>query len=281
VNALKKIEEITKIFEKNQIPFPQKEAQEIVCHIAKIDKVKLYSQNPQLTSRQIYEIYQLVQRRLKREPLQYIIGECDFFNIKLKVGPGVLIPRPETEILVEEFLKREEIKNKKNGLVVDLCTGSGCIALSIAKNLPQLKIIGVDISENAIKYAQKNKILNSVSNAFFVVGNLLSPLKKNSFISITANPPYVKSDEIINLQPEIRDFEPKEALDGGQKGLLYYEKILKNAEDYLIEEGLIFFEIGIRQSEEIKKMAKKLRFKVIKIVPDLAGIERVMILKRS
>lgn len=281
MNALKKIEEITKIFEKNQIPFPQKEAQEIVCHIAKIDKVKLYSQNPQLTSRQIYEIYQLVQRRLKREPLQYIIGECDFFNIKLKVGPGVLIPRPETEILVEEFLKREEIKNKKNGLVVDLCTGSGCIALSIAKNLPQLKIIGVDISENAIKYAQKNKILNSVSNAFFVVGNLLSPLKKNSFISITANPPYVKSDEIINLQPEIRDFEPKEALDGGQKGLLYYEKILKNAEDYLIEEGLIFFEIGIRQSEEIKKMAKKLRFKVIKIVPDLAGIERVMILKRS
>jgi release factor glutamine methyltransferase len=281
VNALKKIEEITKIFEKNQIPFPQKEAQEIVCHIAKIDKVKLYSQNPQLTSRQIYEIYQLVQRRLKREPLQYIIGECDFFNIKLKVGPGVLIPRPETEILVEEFLKREEIKNKKNGLVVDLCTGSGCIALSIAKNLPQLKIIGVDISENAIKYAQKNKILNSVSNAFFVVGNLLSPLKKNSFISITANPPYVKSDEIINLQPEIRDFEPKEALDGGQKGLLYYEKILKNAEDYLIEEGLIFFEIGIRQSEEIKKMAEKLRFKVIKIVPDLAGIERVMILKRS
>ncbi len=281
MNALKKIEEITKIFEKNQIPFPQKEAQEIVCHIAKIDKVKLYSQNPQLTSRQIYEIYQLVQRRLKREPLQYIIGECDFFNIKLKVGPGVLIPRPETEILVEEFLKREEIKNKKNGLVVDLCTGSGCIALSIAKNLPQLKIIGVDISENAIKYAQKNKILNSVSNAFFVVGNLLSPLKKNSFISITANPPYVKSDEIINLQPEIRDFEPKEALDGGQKGLLYYEKILKNAEDYLIEEGLIFFEIGIRQSEEIKKMAEKLRFKVIKIVPDLAGIERVMILKRS
>jgi release factor glutamine methyltransferase len=280
VNALKKIEEITKIFEKNQIPFPQKEAQEIVCHIAKIDKVKLYSQNPQLTSRQIYEIYQLVQRRLKREPLQYIIGECDFFNIKLKVGPGVLIPRPETEILVEEFLKREEIKNKKNGLVVDLCTGSGCIALSIAKNLPQLKIIGVDISENAIKYAQKNKILNSVSNAFFVVGNLLSPLKKNSFISITANPPYVKSDEIINLQPEIRDFEPKEALDGGQKGLLYYEKILKNAEDYLIEEGLIFFEIGIRQSEEIRKMAEKLRFKVIKIVPDLAGIERVMILKR-
>ena len=281
MNALKKIEEITKIFEKNQIPFPQKEAQEIVCHIAKIDKVKLYSQNPQLTSRQIYEIYQLVQRRLKREPLQYIIGECDFFNIKLKVGPGVLIPRPETEILVEEFLKREEIKNKKNGLVVDLCTGSGCIALSIAKNLPQLKIIGVDISENAIKYAQKNKILNSVSNAFFVVGNLLSPLKKNSFISITANPPYVKSDEIINLQPEIRDFEPKEALDGGQKGLLYYEKILKNAEDYLIEEGLIFFEIGIRQSEEIKKMAEKLRFKMIKIVPDLAGIERVMILKRS
>ncbi|MDI1472054.1 MAG: peptide chain release factor N(5)-glutamine methyltransferase [Thermodesulfovibrio sp.] len=281
MNALKKIEEIKKIFEKNQIPFPQKEAQEIVCHIAKIDKVKLYSQNPQLTSIQIYEIDRLVQRRLKREPLQYIIGECDFFNIKLKVGPGVLIPRPETEILIEEFLKREEIINKKDGFVVDLCTGSGCIALSIAKNLPQLKIIGVDISENAIKYAHKNKILNSVSNAFFVVGDLLSPLKKNSFISITANPPYVESDEIKNLQPEIKDFEPKEALDGGQKGLLYYEKILNNAEDYLIEEGLIFFEIGIGQAEEIKKMAEKLRFKMIKIVPDLAGIERVMILKRS
>jgi release factor glutamine methyltransferase len=106
-------------------------------------------------------------------------------------------------------------------------------------------------------------------------------LKKYSIIWITANPAYVESDDLKNLHPEIKDFEPKEALDGGQKGLLYYEKILNNAEDYLIEEGLIFFEIGIGQAEEIKKMAEKLRFKMIKIVPDLAGIERVMILKRS
>ena len=281
MNALKKIEEISKIFEKNQIPFPQREAQEIVFHIAKIDKVKLYSYNPQLTNLQIKEIDKLVQKRLTREPLQYIIGECDFFNIKLKVGPGVLIPRPETEILVEEFLKREEIKNIKEGLVVDLCTGSGCIALSIAKNLPQLKVIGVDISENAIKYAKENKIINSVSNAFFIVGDLLSALKKNRFFSITANPPYVKSDEIANLQPEIKDFEPKEALDGGQKGIIYYERILNNARYYLIKEGLIFFEIGIGQADEIKKIAEKQGFKVIKIIPDLAGIERVMILKRS
>lgn len=281
MRALEKIQEISEILKQNNFIFPEKEAQDIVCHVLKIDKVKVYSHNPEINKDNLKKIDSLVLRRLKREPLQYIIGKCDFFNIKIKVGKEVFIPRPETEILVEELIKIEEAKTQKNIFLLDLCTGSGCIALAIAKNLPNLKAFGVDISEKAIAYAQQNKKSNNISNAFFVVGDLFSPFRKNSFFYITANPPYIKTDEIESLQPEIRNYEPKQALNGGKTGLYYYEKILKEAHEYLVKEGLILMEIGINQSNMIKEIANNRGFEVIKIVNDLAGIERVMILKRS
>ncbi len=281
MRALKKIQEISKKLKENNFEFPEKEAQDIVCHVLQIDKIKLYSLNPEVDKKNSEKIAKLVQRRLKREPLQYILGKCDFFNIQIKVGKGVLIPRPETEILVEEFIKIAKKKDKEGKFLLDLCTGSGCIALAIAKNLTYLKVFGVDISEEAIKYARENKKINNISNAFFIVGDLFSPFRDNSFSYITANPPYVKTEEIENLQAEIKKYEPKEALDGGLTGLDYYEKILKKAFNYLLKEGVIFLEIGINQSNVIREMANVNGFEIIKIVKDLAGIERVMILKRS
>lgn len=130
-------------------------------------------------------------------------------------------------------------------------------------------------------YAKKNKVLNNVENINFVVGDLFEPFKEKVFSCITANPPYVKTEEVFNLQPEIRDFEPFEALNGGVDGLNFYRKIIENAHKYLLKDGLIFLEIGMGQAETVQNLALAEGFEVLEIVKDLAGIERVMILKKS
>ncbi|MCS7163855.1 MAG: peptide chain release factor N(5)-glutamine methyltransferase [Thermodesulfovibrio sp.] len=274
MKSLDKIREIV-----NEFHLDIKEALEIVCHVLKVDKINLYIKNPEITPKQAEAIKSLVQRRLKREPLQYILGECSFYNIKVKVGPGVLIPRPETELLVEKVIEKKSLIASVGDRVVDLCTGSGAIALAIGKNLPKLQIYGVDISKKAINYAIENKRLNNIENVMFIVGDLFSPFREKVFACITANPPYVKKDEISNLQPEIRDYEPWEALNGGEDGLDFYRKIIKNARKYLLNEGLIFLEIGYGQFKEVQDIALMEDFKVLDMIKDVAGIERVMILK--
>lgn len=281
MKALDKIREIKSFFEKKLINNPQKESEEIVANVLKINKVKILTENPIISSEQLKLIESYVNRRLRREPLEYILGECDFCDIKLKVGPGVLIPRPETEIIIEEFKKKINIMPKQSNRVIDLCTGSGCIALSIAREFPQLKIFGIDISMKALLYANENKKLNKVENAYFLIGDLFAPIKYNFFMAITSNPPYVKSEDIETLQTEVRDYEPDLALNGGEDGLLFYRQIIQQADRYLLSGGLIFFEMGINQSLSIEKMAKNRSYKIIEIIKDLAGIERVMILKKS
>lgn len=275
---MKALDKIRKILNENSHDI--KEVQEIVCHVLKVEKTQLYTKNPEITSNEEKLINHLIERRLNREPLQYILGECIFYNIKIKVGPGVLIPRPETEIIVEEVIKRQNLIKKTGYRVLDLCTGSGCIALAVAKNIPQFHVFGIDISEKAVMYAKKNKVLNNVENINFVVGDLFEPFKERVFSCITANPPYVKTEEVFKLQPEIRDFEPFEALNGGVDGLNFYRKITENTHKYLLKDGLIFLEIGMGQAETVQNLALAEGFEVLEIVKDLAGIERVMILKK-
>ncbi|WP_028845533.1 peptide chain release factor N(5)-glutamine methyltransferase [Thermodesulfovibrio thiophilus] len=279
MKAFDQIKEIVRVLKEQNFDHPEKQAEDIVCHVLKIEKIKLYTQNPDLTSEQAETINFLVKRRLKKEPLQYILEECEFYNIRIKVGQGVLIPRPETEILVEEVIKRKDLIINRGKTILDLCTGSGCIALAIAKNIPQSKVYGIDLSKRAIFYANETKTLNNIKNASFIVGNLFEPLKKKLFTCITANPPYIKTEEIYTLQSEVKDYEPFEALNGGADGLQFYREILKRAKEYLINDGLIFLELGLGQTETVKDISKSNGFEIIKNVKDLAGIERVMILK--
>ncbi|MGB9892448.1 peptide chain release factor N(5)-glutamine methyltransferase [Thermodesulfovibrio yellowstonii] len=276
MKALDKIREIV-----NKFSFNIREAQEIICHVLKIDKIQLYTENPEITSEQAHTIKSLIERRLKKEPLQYILGECYFYNIKIKVGRGVLIPRPETEILVEQVLERQKLISNTGNRILDLCTGSGCIALAIGKNAPEFQIFGIDKSEKAVKYATENKALNNIKNVIFLVGDMFNPFKEKIFACITANPPYVKTDEISKLQPEIKNYEPLEALNGGEDGLNFYRKIIENAEKYLLNSGLIFLEIGQGQAKAVQNIALMSGFNVIEVVKDIAGIDRVMILQKS
>jgi release factor glutamine methyltransferase len=220
----------------------------------------------------------MISRRCNREPLQYIIGNIDFLGLNLEVGEGVLIPRPETELMAEHAIKLLEARNTKQKLVLDLCTGSGCMALAIAVKFQDALVYGVDISEKAIRYARINAERNNTENAFFYCGNLFSTVKKTrSFDLIISNPPYIKSDDIKDLQPEIRDWEPLSALDGGRDGLVYYREIVPAARQILNDSGILMLELGDGYAQSLKEMFENSGYSSIEILKDYSGKERIVL----
>ncbi len=289
MTALDKIKGITAFLQRCGIEDAEKESEIIVTHSLGIDKVVLYRDNPALSEENIKAINEMLARRAKREPLQYILGYVEFYGLKIKVGKGVLIPRPETELIIEEIVK---LKVKSAGLkVLDLCTGSGCLALALAKNLPDSTVYGTDISAHAIGYAKENAEINGIRNVTFLKGSLFEPLSQllthNSslltFDVIVSNPPYIKSNDIPDLQPEIKDWEPRNALDGGDDGLRYYKEILSRARHYLTPPsekngggGFFFLEIGEGQADAVIMMAVRAGYRDITIIKDYSGIERIV-----
>lgn len=282
--------------EKANIVDPVIEAGMLVLHVSGLDRLTAYRDNPEISPDMLSEIHKLIGRRAEGEPMQYIIGEVDFLDLVIKVGQGVLIPRPETEILAQEAIKEaRNLKLMARGLrlnsdrgapnseqssllrILDLCSGSGCISLALAKEFPDADIYGTDISETAIKYAYNNAAFNEISNAVFLQGSLFGPVKAlPGFDLIISNPPYIKTSEIDTLQKEIREWEPLEALDGGSDGLDFYKKILLGAERHLRKGGKILLEAGYDQAGDIAGIAEKSGFKNITITKDFSGIERIL-----
>ncbi len=280
MRSLIKINKVKNILENHGIQDASREAELIVSFSLKKDRIIIYRDDPDILPGTEKDIDNIVSRRIKREPLQYIIGFTDFYGLKIKVIHGVLIPRPETELLVEESIKI--IKNIRNNeiKVLDLCTGTGCIAIAIAKYFPDIIVYGTDISNNAIECARENAEINQISNTIFIAGNLFEPFKETIlFDIIISNPPYIKTSEIDNLQPEISKWEPREALNGGKDGLDYYRKILKLAKNYLKPNGFILFETGEGQAEQIAKIAEEKNYSIYSIKKDYSGIERILIIK--
>lgn len=275
MTALEKFREICRLLKSFGIEDAPKEAELLITSILGITKTSLYLGKYEITEEDSKKIDSLTIRRIRREPLQYILGYVEFLGLKFNLGKGVLIPRPETEILALEAIKT--IKNK-NGYVLDLCTGSGCIAITIAKSFPEAIVFGVDISEDALRYAEENARLNNTKNIQFLKGDLFEPLRlmspKIRFDLIVSNPPYIKSEDIKSLQPEIRNWEPLEALNGGPDGLYYYRRIISELRDFLAESGTVLVELG--DSNEVMEIAKANNFKVLSITKDLSGIDRVM-----
>jgi len=232
-------------------------------------------------------INRFVKRRGAGEPLQYIVGHVDFLGLEIRVGKGVLIPRPETELLVEEAIKAVKHKALRVNnspftihhslFFLDLCTGSGCIALALAKEFPAAKVYASDVSAKAIKYARDNADHNAIQNVTFLKGSLFAPVEEHmSFDLITANPPYIMTSDIEGLQREVREWEPLRALDGGEDGVDFYRKILSKGGVFLKEGGWIFFELGFGQSEAVAKIAAHAGFKNVELIKDFAGIDRVL-----
>jgi release factor glutamine methyltransferase len=238
-----------------------------------------------LSSRELERFKEIIQRRVAGEPIQYITGFQEFWSIRFKVGPQVLIPRPETEILVEEALRLIDLEEWKNPMVLEVGTGCGAIAISIAKSFHSARVIATEISWQALGLARENARAQSVtSQILFVLGNLLSFVKvgeEGTLDLIMSNPPYIRKTDIDKLQPEIRDFEPREAIDGGVDGLDFYRQLLVDAPPYLRGGGWLVLEIGADQGKDILSLSEQIGgFKDAKIVPDYSGKSRALIAQK-
>lgn len=247
------------------------EALEIVCHVAKRPKSDLIlSDNFNLSESQSEKIRKIAALREKGIPLAYCMGAAYFYDREFLVNPNVLIPRFDTEILIETVLKNESADEK---FVLELGTGSGIIGEILQSERPSWNIISVDISINALSVARKNcqeKILLVNCDKFAAIS------QKNNFDFIVSNPPYIESKTIETLDGSVKDFEPKIALDGGESGLAFYGYLAENAGFFLKPEGRIYLEIGFNQGESVPDIFKKTAFNKTQIIKDLGQNPRVL-----
>ena len=217
-----------------------------------------------------YKSYLL--RRAAHEPCQYIIGNCEFYGLSFLVSPKVLIPRQDTEVLVEEALSH--IPKKGRGL--DLCTGSGAVAIAIAHSRPDIDMTATDLSADALELAEENSKRNGC-RIEFRMGDLFQAVDPDAkFDLIVSNPPYISDEEYKTLMPEVKDFEPELALKAGKEGLDVYQRLVRKAPEFLNGGGWLLVEIGCFQGPAVSELMEKARFEEIKIIKDLAGLDRVV-----
>jgi release factor glutamine methyltransferase len=267
----------TDYFKNYNIEWPHLEAEILLAHALDIKRIQLYTNHERTVSQgELSRFKALILRRSKHEPIAYITNNQPFMSLDFFVDPAVLIPRPETEKLVEIAI--EEAKQKDPSLLItDIGTGSGCIAVSLAKFLPETKVIAIDSAEKAIKIAQKNAEFHRVADRCqFALGNLFEPLKEKVDL-IVSNPPYIPSADIKTLETDVKDFEPVAALDGGKDGLDYIKQIIDQSPDHLNPQGMLLVEIGFDQGSHVKNMAQEnKRYTNIEIKKDLNGNDRVL-----
>ena len=265
------IETGTRILQKENIADAKIDAWYLLQMACKIDRNFYYlHEEDELTAEQQSEYESTVHKRAEHVPLQYIIGEQEFMGLKFKVNSNVLIPMQDTETLVEEALRVA----KPGMRVLDLCTGSGCIIISLAKNVADISCTGSDISKQALLVAKENAKANEVE-----VEWERSDLFENisgTFDLIVSNPPYIPTGEIPGLMPEVRDFEPVDALDGKEDGLYFYRIITEKSPEYLTSDGYLYFEIGYDQGEAVSAMMRQCGYTQVEVIKDLAGNDRVV-----
>lgn len=225
-----------------------------------------------VTEEELAQYKGMLEKRSAHIPLQQIIGRQSFMGLDFYVDENVLIPRQDTELLVEEAL--QELHDGMR--ILDLCTGSGCILLSLLKYSNDCEGIGADISEEALKVAERNRVQFGLENAAFVKSDLFEAVE-GRFDMLVSNPPYICSDVIETLMPEVREHEPHLALDGSADGLHFYRRILADCRAYLKPGGMLFFEIGYDQGEAVKRLMEESGFLEVEVKKDYGGLDRVVL----
>ena len=313
------IERATTFLKRKNIESPQLTAEILISHVLSLSVTDLYLKRDNLISDDEFrKFWELIIAKSKRFPIQYLTQEVDFLGLKLKIKEDVFIPRPETEILtlkaisilknmsVNKSMKaNKNINNNKNIktnknikknnyltssnekklLVLDIGTGCGAIGLAIAKNIPGCFVYATDISEKALKVAKTNAFnLNLSDRIKFFKGYLFETIPSNlkhKFNLIVSNPPYIPISEFKELQSEVREYEPKIALLGGEEGLFYHKKIISKSMNFLKKDGCLIMEIGHDQSEKIKEIIKNIKgYKIKEIIKDLSKIDRAVVIQK-
>lgn len=262
-------------FQKKGLESPRLQIELLLAHVLKLPRMQLYLQfERELQESEAEQLRPLVKRRADREPLQYIIGQVTFDGLKLECAPGVLIPRPETELLVD--LIKKDLQGKPAATLADVGTGSGAIALSLAKALPDWKVLAIEPQPEAAALFQKNLLASGLANVSYVNTSLLEGLEETVQV-VVANLPYLTSEEVKNLQPELK-FEPALALDGGPDGLELIRPLIAQLPDCVKQ---VYLELGISQSEEVICLLLLAGFPHATSHQDLLGHHRFVIASRS
>ncbi len=265
---------------------PRLSAELLLCHVLGLERIELYTHFNRIAQQtELDQLHKLVKRCGDQEPVAYLVGRCEFYSLPIKVSKDCLIPRPETELLIErgiEFLRgRQGVQ-----YVCDLCTGSGCIAVAIAKNHAQAEIIATDICDSALSVAAENVATHELNDRIrLLCGDLFGPviegLDETRFDLIVCNPPYVSSAEYEQLGSKVRDFEPKKALFAGQDGLDVYRQIADQIGEHLKDDGALILEIGYAQGKAVRELLEDTKiFSEIKIEKDINNNDRIVTAKK-
>jgi release factor glutamine methyltransferase len=277
VTVLEAIQKSAEFLGKKNVESPRLQIELLLAHLLKMQRMNLYLNFERvLTPAEIDSLREFVKRRGQREPLQHIVGSTSFCGFEIAVSRHALVPRPETELLAEEGWK---FLGENKTAALDFGTGTGCIAIAVAAKCPSAKIIGTDISTDTLALAEQNAIANKVAERIeFLQGDGFAAIAADSkFDLIISNPPYIPTAEIETLQPEVRDFDPRAALDGGADGLDFYRRISAEAKSFLKPDGKIILEFGDGQADAIKKIFEGEKWIVEAVKEDYSQRARILI----
>ncbi len=267
-----------RILKQAGIEAPANDAGVLLCHAAKCDRTYIYAHGDEPLDEGTEKTYlEMLEKRAGGWPLQYLTGICEFMSLRFEVRPCVLIPRQDTELLVETVLDHCSRSGRILN-ILDLCTGSGCIAVSLAHHCSNSRLTATDIMPDALSVASGNAEKNGVADCIsFIESDLFMSIPVTEFDVIVSNPPYIRTGDIPGLQKEVRDHEPAAALDGGADGLSFYRSIIDASPMYLKSGGLLALETGYGQASEVAgMMSRSGKFDDVRIYKDLAGIDRVV-----
>ena len=263
-------------FRARAIESPRLDAEVLLAHALGATRMQLIldAKKP-LGPAELSRFRDMVRRRRVREPVAYLLGQREFYGRSFRVDKRVLVPRPDTEVLVDVALSRTR-RCSMSMRALDLCTGSGCVAISLARERPTADVLGGDLSGDALAVARDNALRLGAYNLGFREGDLFAPFTGARFDAITANPPYIPGPEIAALMPDVRDFEPKLALDGGVDGLDLLRTIIDHAPAFLSPGGLLAVELGYGQAEAVRALFERSGFAEVEVARDYGRIERVV-----
>lgn len=263
--------------EKKNVESPRLNAEILLAEILKCKRIDLYlSFDRPLKEAEVNSYREFIRRRGNHEPLQYIIGKVNFFELELIVNPSVLIPRPETELLVSSII--DKYKFQEDLKILDIGTGSGNIAIALAKNLFNCKVDAIDISDKAIELAKQNSILNEVDDKinFTCADIFLQNYDPESYDVVVSNPPYISLKDYHQLEPNVLNYEPKNALTDELEGESFYSEIIQKAKSWLKQDGAIYFELGYDKRKFVEEKLISTGFSNIKVIKDYQQIDRVI-----